>query len=298
MRIIKKYKYEHLYIDIDKRGLATVVLNRPEVRNAFNHRTVMEIKHLFKTLNYDDEVKAVVLQGSGGTFCAGADLNWMRSMIQYSFEENFRDAKNLAAMLEQIKIFSKPFIAKLEGAAIGGGSGISCLADYVIAENNQNGKGVIMGFPEPSLGIRPSTISPYVIERLGTDVALRCFLSGHIIHCKEAKQIGLIDELCSNKFIDAAVEKKVGLALKYGKRAFQRLPSNSQPPTNPQQNLSGNLAKIQDLVFNVVDILNDPSKTKEDLMNYTASDIAMARISDEGQFKMRRFLEKKKRHAL
>lgn len=298
MRIIKKYKYEHLYVNIDKRGLATVVLNRPEVCNAFNHRTVMEIKHLFKTLNYDDKVKVVVLQGSGGTFCAGADLNWMRSMIQYSFEENFRDAKNLAAMLEQIKIFSKPFIAKLTGAAIGGGSGISCIADYVIAENNQNGEGVIMGFPEPSLGIRPSTISPYVIKRLGTDVSLQYFLSGHIFDCEEALKIGLIDELCSNTLIDAAVEKKVNIALKYGKKAFYRLPLKVQFPTNPVPGLSGNLAKIQDLVFNVIDILNDPSKTQEDLMNYTASDIAMARISDEGQFKMRKFLEKKKRQAL
>ncbi len=297
-----KYKYEHLIVDLDRSGLATLTLNRPYVRNAFNHQMITELRQLFQCLEYDQEVKVVLLQGAGKAFCAGADLNWMKSMISFGYKENFQDAMRLAVMLEAIRNFSKPLIAKLHGATIGGGAGIACIADWVIAErgnsnlSNKKGGEILMGFPEPALGIRPSTISPHVIERLGAETALKYFLSGDIIHGEEAKEIGLIDELCSPESIDYVVRKRVKWAIQQGKKRMRRRPSAFSFPRNTRDDLTGNLAQIQGLVLQVVKLFNDPTISRADLMNYTAVDIAKARISAEGQKGMGAFLRKKLKH--
>jgi methylglutaconyl-CoA hydratase len=181
-------------------AVATVWLNRPEVRNAFNETAIAEITDVFSALDAMDGVRAVVLAARGVAFCAGADLNWMRKMAGYSREENLADAAGLAAMLKTIHRCSKPVIARVQGDCYAGGMGLATACDIVVAA-----EGVNFCLSEVRLGLIPATISPYVIRAIGEAAARRYFLTAERIPAQEAHRIGLAHEVAPADRLDATV---------------------------------------------------------------------------------------------
>ncbi|WP_186146371.1 enoyl-CoA hydratase-related protein, partial [Burkholderia gladioli] len=150
---------------------ATVTLNRPDVRNAFNETMIAEVSAAFESLGARDDVRAIVLTGNGKAFCAGADLNWMRKMAGYSDAENRADAMGLARMLAAVYRCPKPVIARVQGDAYAGGMGLVCTADIVVAADTVN-----FCLSEARLGLMPATIAPYVIRALGEQASRRYFV--------------------------------------------------------------------------------------------------------------------------
>src|SRR5436190_70694 len=125
--------YSLLTLDIDKRGVAQVCLNRPEVHNAFDDRMISELSHVFEQIEVNSKVRFAMLNGKGKSFCAGADLNWMKAMKHYSQEENLADSFRMASMFSRLRYFSKPLIGIVQGAALGGGAGLVAVCDYVLS---------------------------------------------------------------------------------------------------------------------------------------------------------------------
>src|SRR5215471_10709623 len=178
-----------LKVDIQK-NVALVLLNRPDVHNAFNDDLIKQVTQTFTELGQRDEVRAVVLAGSGKSFCAGADLNWMKRMVQYSYEENLADARAVGRMFLAIATCPKPVIARVHGAALGGGAGVVAACDIAIALESAQ-----FGFTEVKLGIIPGVISPFVIARIGAGRAREYFLTGERFPASVAFDIGLIQHL-------------------------------------------------------------------------------------------------------
>lgn len=176
-----------LLIETDGRGVATVALNRPEVHNAFNLAVVEELHQAFLNLDQDRSVRVVVLRGQGKSFSAGADVEWMRGQALAGEEENRRGARQMADMFATIDRCSKPVVGLIHGAALGGGTGLTCAVDIAIA-----GPKALFGFTEVRLGIVPAVISPYAIRRLGYSRAKVHFLLGDRIAAPQAYQIGLV----------------------------------------------------------------------------------------------------------
>src|SRR3989339_1576970 len=148
------------------------------------------LTNIFKDMDGDSSVRLVVLSGNGKSFCAGADLNWMKSMVHYSEEENFKDSQNLANLFFTINHCKKPVIGKINGAALGGGCGLVSVCDFVITHSKAK-----FGFTEVKLGLLPATISPFVIAKIGQSHARALFLSGHMFKAKHAKKIGLVHKV-------------------------------------------------------------------------------------------------------
>ncbi|UCD58108.1 MAG: enoyl-CoA hydratase/isomerase family protein, partial [Candidatus Hydrogenedentota bacterium] len=142
--------------------VARVVLSRPDVRNAFNDRMLSELREAFAELRDDPDVRAVVLTGEGKSFCAGADLNWMKRVVDYTYEENYEDSLNLAQMLREVYCCPKPVVGRINGPAIGGGTGVVAVCDIAIASEE-----AIFAFSETKLGLTPAAISPYLLKRMG-----------------------------------------------------------------------------------------------------------------------------------
>ncbi len=168
-------------------AVATVTLARPEIHNAFNDEMIAEITAVFEQLGRDRSVRAVVLAGEGKSFCAGADVHWMKRMVGYSFDENVADAMTLASMLRAIHDCPKPVIAHVHGAALGGGTGLVAACDMAVAH-----EGAIFGFTEARLGIIPAVISPYALHKIGTTHAGRYFLTAERFPAADALRIGLV----------------------------------------------------------------------------------------------------------
>ncbi len=168
-------------------GVARVWLNRPEVRNAFDGETVTELREAFDDLGADDSVRVVVLGGRGKAFSAGADLAWMKTVAAFSPEDNLREADALAGLFFTIHTLPKPVLARVHGAALGGGSGLVAACDIAIAA-----EGTRFGFTEVRLGLVPSVISPYVLGRIGESAARELFLTGERFDAAKAQEIGLI----------------------------------------------------------------------------------------------------------
>jgi len=177
--------------------LATVWLNRPDVRNAFNEVSIAEITHAFRHLDQDRHTRVIVLAARGKAFCAGADLNWMKKMAGHTDEENLADASALAEMLKVIYRCSKPVIARVQGDCYAGGIGLVAACDMVVASDNA-------GFclSETRLGLIPATISPYVIRAIGERTARRYFLTAERFEAAEAKRIGLVHEVVDDASLD------------------------------------------------------------------------------------------------
>lgn len=256
----KNYK-----ISKDAKGVITVSLHRPELHNAFNSELIADLIDVFKVMDTDPSVRMVILAGDGKSFCAGADLNWMRETKSFTQQENYRDSTKLAEMFHVINNFSKPLIGKIHGAALGGGSGLVAVCDYVIAEKNTK-----FAFSETRLGLVPAVISPFVIAKIGESNARAFFLSGKRFDAKTAQRINLIHEVATADELDDAVEAAVDELLLAGADASK-------------------MAKK--LIRNVIHISGEgPDAVTE----YTCQTIAQIRVGDEAQEGMSALLEKRK----
>ncbi len=151
-------------------NIARVTLNRPEVHNAFNSKMITELDDVFEKIKADKSIRVVILTGEGKSFCAGADLNWMREIINYSFEQNLEESLQLAEILHKIYILPKPTLAMVNGTAIGGGNGFLSACDISVASED-----AIFGLSEVKIGLVPAAISPYVIRRIGESKAREYF---------------------------------------------------------------------------------------------------------------------------
>jgi methylglutaconyl-CoA hydratase len=192
--------YETLTVDIAAK-VATVTLNRPDVRNAFNEFTIAELALAFNELGRNDDVRAIVLAANGPAFCAGADLNWMKKMAGYSHAENAEDAEKLADMLRTIYLCPKPVVAKVQGDCYAGGMGLVAACDIAVATS-----GVNFCLSEVKLGLIPATISPYVIKAMGENAARRYFLTAEKFSAQEAHRINFVHEVVGADALDAHVD--------------------------------------------------------------------------------------------
>jgi len=254
--------FETLTITRDER-VATVTLNRPDVRNAFNETTIAEIKQAFSELGDDAALRAIVLAANGPAFCAGADLNWMKKMAGYTHAENHADALQLAEMLRTIYLCPKPVVAKVQGDCYAGGMGLVAACDIIVAVEEAN-----FCLSEVKLGLIPATISPYVIKAMGENAARRYFLTAERFGAQEALRIGFVHDVVSAEALDAKVAEIV-----------KALVNNS--PNAVQQ------AKV--LVREVVG-----QEVNDALLADTAERIAQIRASDQGREGVASFLEKRK----
>jgi methylglutaconyl-CoA hydratase len=183
-----------------EQGVQTIVLSRPEVRNAFNETLIDEIRQAFEAAGADDAVRCVVLAAQGKAFCAGADLNWMRRMADYNRDQNIEDAGQLANMLRTIFLCPKPTIAKIQGDVYAGGVGLVAACDMAVSVDTA-------GFclSEVKLGLIPATISPYVMRAMGARASHRYFLTAERFDAAEALRVGLISEVTPADQLDARV---------------------------------------------------------------------------------------------
>jgi len=246
----------------DGRGVATITLNRPDIHNAFNDELILGLTKLFHELDRDYSVRLVVLTGNGKSFCAGADLNWMKSMVNYSEEENFKDSQNLANLFFTINNFKKPVIGKINGAALGGGCGLVAVCDFVITHSKAK-----FGFTEVKLGLLPATISPFVVAKIGQSHARALFLSGHMFKAKHAKKIGLVHKVVEPEELEEKANEAINNFLQAGPSAAMASKA---------------------LIKNVL------QKEGHELIEYTCREIAKIRVSSEGQEGMNALLEKRK----
>jgi methylglutaconyl-CoA hydratase len=205
--------YQTLQID-GGGGVATIWMNRPDRHNAFDETLIAELGDAFARLDADDAVRVIVLGGRGKSFSAGADLNWMRRAAAYGVEENLRDARALAAMLRAIDVARKPTLARIHGAALGGGTGLACACDVAIASTDAS-----FATTEVRFGIIPATIGPYVVRAIGARMASRYFLSAERFGAEEARRIGMVHEVCAPDALDDRIAAMTKNLLVGGPRA-------------------------------------------------------------------------------
>src|SRR5918998_1430595 len=205
--------YEHLS-RTEEGPVTTVSLRRPEARNALNAALIGEVTRCFEELAEDESVRVVMLTSEGPTFCAGADVGYMRDTASFSYEENLEDARRLADMFLAVDDLPKPVVARVQGAAIGGGAGLVAAADLAVAEEEAR-----FAFSEVRLGIAPATIAPFVVRKIGFSRARALFLTGERFDAERAREIGLVHEVAPEGDLDAAVDSKVSDLLKGGPEA-------------------------------------------------------------------------------
>jgi methylglutaconyl-CoA hydratase len=205
--------YSHLR-RTDEGPVATVALARPEARNALNATLIGEVTRCFEELAEDESVRAVVLTGEGPSFCAGADVGYMRDTAGFSYEENLEEARRLADMFLAADDLPKPVVAKVRGAAIGGGVGLVAAADVAVAEGATR-----FAFSEVRLGIAPATIAPFVVRKIGYSRARALFLTGERFDAVRAREIGLVHQVVPEEELDATVERMVEQLLQGGPAA-------------------------------------------------------------------------------
>ena len=254
--------YQTLQLEI-AHGAATVTLNRPDVRNAFNETVIAELNNVFLELGQDEQVRAIVLAANGPAFCAGADLNWMKKMANYTPEQNLEDAQQLAEMLYQIYSCAKPVIAKVQGDCYAGVMGLVAACDIAVTVDSAN-----FCLSEVKLGLIPATISPYVIKAMGPNAARRYFITAERFSAQEAHRIGFVHESVPAENLDQTVAQIVNAIVNNGPNA---------------------VIAAKWLVEDVTG-----AEIEEDLLTYTAECIADIRSSPEGKEGVASFLEKRK----
>lgn len=199
-------------IQLERSGaLATLRLNRPQVHNAFDATLIAEATRALESLAQDHSVRALVLTGAGATFSAGADLNWMRQMVQASADDNRDDALRLAQLLRTVQFFPKPTLARVNGSAYGGGVGLIACCDIAIGV-----EGAKFALSEVKLGLVPATIAPYVVQAIGPRQARRLFVSAEIFDAAEAARIGLLHQCVTGDQLDAAIDRQLHFLAKGG----------------------------------------------------------------------------------
>jgi methylglutaconyl-CoA hydratase len=197
-----------------RNGIGILALNRPEVHNAFNETMIAELTEALLQLGADGRVRAIVLTGNGASFCAGADLNWMKKMAGYSRAENLADARALARMLKTLNDVPKPTLARIHGTAYGGGVGLTACCDIAIAAAEAT-----FALSEAKLGLIPATISPYVIEAIGARQARRYFLTAERFEAAEAYRLGLVHDIVPIMQLDDRINEVLGALLLVGPNA-------------------------------------------------------------------------------
>jgi len=187
---------------LERQGpVARLWLDRPQCHNAFDADLVARMTETLRVLDDDPEVRVVVLGGRGSSFCAGADLDWMRTMATQSYAENLRDAEGLAEMLHTLAYLSKPTIARVHGAALAGGAGLVAACDIAVATPQAR-----FGVTEVRLGLIPATISPYLIRAIGARAAQRWILTGERFDAATARELGLLHLICAESELDVQLE--------------------------------------------------------------------------------------------
>ena len=243
------------------KGIATVTLDRPEVRNALDAELIAAISGCFAALAADDAVRVVVLTGEGTVFSAGADVRWMQEATHFTAEENAQDARALAAMLAAVDRCPKPVVARVNGAAFGGGAGLIACCDIAVAV-----AGTRFSFSEVRLGIVPATIGPFVLRKIGASQARALFLTAERFDAARAREIGLVHAVVPAEELDAAVARQTEMLLQGGPQA---------------------LAAAKELVQEL------PGMADGEQRAYTAALIAHLRTSPEGQEGLRAFLDRR-----
>jgi len=239
-----------------------LTLNRPDVRNAFNEQMIAELTAWAATINADDDVRVAVLTGSGKVFSAGADIAWMANALNYTHDDNVRDANAAARMFAALDTLPVPLIGRIHGAALGGGSGLAAVCDIVVANEE-----AVFGFSEVKLGILPSVISPYALAKIGRSAARELFLTGMRFGAARAREIGLVHAVVPAGELDAIVNMYVNEFLSAAPDA---------------------ISTAKALIARVW------ARSASDATGLTAEAIAVRRVSQEGQEGLRAFLEKRK----
>jgi methylglutaconyl-CoA hydratase len=242
--------------------VAHVVLARPEARNAFDGAMVQELHDAVAAASRRDDIRVIVLAGRGSVFCAGADVEWMKTVAGFTREENLADARALADLFETIDRSPKAVVACVQGAALGGGAGLVAVADVAVAEETAQ-----FGFTEVRLGLVPAVISPYVVRKIGASAARELFLTGERFTAARAAAVGLVHRVVRLDELDAAVDARV-------RELLQAAP--------------GALAAAKALVRAVA------GRPVESVRELVCKRIAERRASAEGQEGLRAFLEKRK----
>lgn len=246
-----------------ERGTAELVLNRPEVHNAFNDEMIHELQAVFTQLATNSQVRSLILKANGQHFSAGADLGWMRRMANHNYQDNLDDASELGKMLQALNEFPKPTIAIVHGAAYGGAIGLIACCDMVIATPKAQ-----FCLSEVKLGLVPAVISPYVIQAIGPRAARRYFLSAETIDVHTAEQLGLVHLIAQPEELPAIIEQ---LRKRYSSNGPEAMKVAKQ------------------LIHQVANMPMGPALTE-----YTQKLIAEVRASTEGKEGLSAFLEKRK----
>ena len=251
-------------LDITTTGaVARLTLDRPEIRNAFDDALITALTQALRALDADDRVRAVVLAGNGPAFCAGADLNWMKRMAGYGYEQNLADARALAGMLRILDRMKKPTVARVHGPAFAGGVGLVAACDIAIGTPEAK-----FCLSEAKLGLSPATISPYVVRAMGERTARRYFLTAEVFDGIEAHRVGLLSHVSPSEKLDGEIDEILEHLLQGGPQA---------------------LFKIKDLIRTV-----SSGPISDSLIDDTAQRIAEIRVSPEGREGIASFLEKRK----
>ena len=253
-------KYKTILIE-DTDNIVCVWLNRPEVHNAMNALMIEELTSAYSSFK-NDQIKAIVLRGKGKSFCAGADLHYMKDIASFGLKENTRDSLKLAKLFQCIYSSPIPTIALVHGSAFGGANGLLAACDMVLAEENTT-----FAFNEVKLGIAPATIAPFVIKRIGEFGAKELMITGKKFKTKEALKWQLVNHSFTNVELEDALQKILHEIKRNGPQAVQET------------------KKLIHLIMNEED---------NDMLKHTAKLIAKLRASDEGQEGMESFLEKRK----
>ncbi len=194
--------------------VARLVLNRPETRNAWDGETVSLLQRALRDLASDESVRVVELSGEGPAFCAGADLDWMKRVANFTMEENRRDSAELAQLFRALDELDKPVVARVQGAALGGGTGLVAACDVVVAA-----EGAVFGTTEVRLGIIPAVISPYVVRKIGASHARAWFLTGERVGAEEARRVGLVHHVVPEQDLGKATKAVIDAILLGGPAA-------------------------------------------------------------------------------
>lgn len=242
-------------------ALARIALNRPDIRNAFNDIMIRELRQAFAELRGVERLRVVTLTGEGSAFCAGADLNWMRRVLEWSYEQNYEDSLNLARLMREIYEFPRPVVGRINGPAIGGGTGLVAVCDIAVASLE-----AIFSFSEVKIGLVPACISPYVLKRVGERYAREYFLTGERLSAQRALECGLVNYAVAATELDGAVARIVESLVTSGPEA---------------------LATCKRMVRMVADQDLDAAGPA------TAEMIARLRMSPEGQEGMSAFLDRR-----
>jgi len=255
--------FQSIIVNKESNGTGRITLNRAEIHNAFDDTMISELTQAIVELDEDDQVRLLVLQATGKSFCAGADLNWMKKMANYSRDENYQDSVRLATLMHTLYQCSKPTVALCQGAAFGGGVGLVSCADIVLASDKAK-----FCLSEVKLGLIPAVISPFVVKALGERQAKRYFISAEIFDARTAQQLNLVHQVWSADDFTQKSNEYIANLLQNG-------------PTAQQQ------AKqlVDDVVYQPID---------KKVLELTANRIADVRASKEGQEGISAFLEKRK----